>query len=87
MKRQKRASLPTGFVIASAWDYGDFPDDVHPTYSLRQLQMVTLGHLWWKRTVPQLTEVMRNDSIEVLTNAAWMMAGQQDARNHLEMTR
>lgn len=87
MARRKMPALPTGFVISEGWSYGDFPDDVHPTYQLRELRIVTLGHLWWKRRVPQLVTIMTNDSIDVLTNAAWAYAGDRDARAHLEATR
>lgn len=86
MARRKR-SLPTGFTVSQTWVYGDVPDDVSTTYVLRQLQMVTVGHLWWKRTVPQLVEIMRNDSIDVLVDAAWMTAGAQHAQAHVEATR
>lgn len=62
--------LPEGFVITESWDYGDVPDDIRPTYVLRQLRTVTVGHLWWKRTVPRLVEVMREPSIAALVAAA-----------------
>lgn len=63
-------NLPEGFVITESWDYGDVPDDIRPTYVLRQFQEVTVGHLWWKRTGPRLVEVMREPNIDVLVAGA-----------------
>lgn len=74
--------LPDGFVISESWDYGDVPDDIRPTYVLRQFQEVTVGHLWWKRQVPQLVEVMRDPNIDMLvTGARFIQRRQKEQTN------